>query len=217
VHHHEPELTVHGRGTARDGVRPRDPRHSVDDVDRHRPEGIDPVSHAGGRHGVGDQRDPVGSDRAHDVPVDRRVDMHTVGDDFDGDPGVFEQRDDGTGLATVDRTHGVEQVGAHGRARCDRRPRLLVGRLGVADGRDRPSIDDLTDRLERAVAFRCEGDHPDRPGTRAENVADFTGVRVAHQRRLVRAAAPDRQPWTFQMDSVDHTRAHVIGQFPDLA
>ena len=51
---------------------------------------------------------------------------------------------------------------AHRRARRNRRPRLFVRRLGVADGRHDARIDDLPDRREGAVAFRRDGDHPDR-------------------------------------------------------
>ncbi len=143
--------------------------------------------------------------------------MHTVGDQFDGHPRVFEERDDRPGLTTIDRAHRVEQVRAHRRARRDRRPRLLVGRLGVADGGHRTRVDDPTDRRKRTVAFGCEGDHANSPAACGENAVDLGGVRVTHQGRLVRAAPLGGNPWTFEMDSGDHAGTDVVGQFADLA
>ena len=51
-------------------------------------------------------------------------------------------------------------MSAHCRARRNRRPCLLVCRLGVADSRHDARIDDLFDRRESAIAFRRDGDHP---------------------------------------------------------
>ena len=55
------------------------------------------------------------------------------------------------------------------------------------------------------------------PATRIENAVDLGGVRVTHQRRLVRAAPLGGQPGTFQMDPVEQAGTNVVGQFPDLA
>ena len=143
--------------------------------------------------------------------------MHAVGDQFDGHPRVFEESDDRPGLAAIDRAHRVEQVRAHRRARVDRSPRLLVGRLGVPDGGHHARIEQLPDRGERAVAFRREGDHANGTSARSEDPVDLGGVRVAHQRRLVGAAPLGREPRALEVDSVDQTRSNVIGQFPYLA
>ena len=149
---------------------------------------IDPVGHPRRRHGVGHQGHPVGTRRLCHVPVDRGVDVHPIGDQLDGHRRVFQEGDDRTGLATIDRTHGVEQVRSHRRARTDRRPRLFVGRLGVADRHDDARIDEPPDRGQRAVAFRRDGHHANGATARSEHAVDLGGVRVSHQRRLVGAA-----------------------------
>ena len=143
--------------------------------------------------------------------------MHAIGDQFDCHPVIFEERDDRAGLTTIDRAHRVEQVCAHRRTGRDRRPRLLIGRVGVAHGGYRARIDDPPDRRQGAVAFRREGDHANGASARIENAVDLGGVRVTHQGRLVRAAPLGGNPGTFQMDSGDQAAANVVGQFADLA
>ena len=122
----------------------------------------------------------------------------------------------GSGFAGVDRAHRVEQVCADRRARIDRRPRLVIRRLGVADGGHHAGVDDLPDRRKGAVAFRRDGDHADGSAARFENTIDLGGVGIPHQGRLVGAAPLRGEPRPFQMDSVEHAGANVVGQRRDL-
>ena len=87
----------------------------------------------------------------------------------------------------------------------------------MADGRHHARVDDLPNRRKGAVAFRREGDHADGSCDRIENAVDLGGVRVAHQRRLVGAAALGGEPGPFEMDAVEQAAANVVGQLPDLA
>ena len=55
------------------------------------------------------------------------------------------------------------------------------------------------------------------PAARIEHAVDLGGVRVTHQRRLVRAAPLGGQPGAFEMDPGDQTGTDVVGQFRYLA
>ena len=105
------EDLVHGGGAAGDGVGAGDLGDAVDDVDGQGAEPVGAVGHTGGGHRVGDQRDPVRPDAAADLPVQGGVQVHPVGDQFHGHPGVLHQRDHRSGFAVVHRPHRVEQVG----------------------------------------------------------------------------------------------------------
>ena len=107
-------------------------------------------------------------------------------------------------------------MGAHRRTRVDRRRGLFVRRFGVADGGNHACVDDLPDRGKGAVTFRRDGDHPDGTAARFENAVDLGGIGIPHQRRLMGAAPQRRQPRTFQMDSVEQSGTHVVGQGADL-
>ena len=96
----EPEYAVHGRGAAGDGVRSRHPGHAVDDIHPQRPEPICPVSHTGRGHRIGNQRHPIGSRAPSDVSIQGGIDVHTVGNQFDGHPGVVQERDHWAGVAS---------------------------------------------------------------------------------------------------------------------
>ena len=87
----------------------------------------------------------------------------------------------------------------------------------MTDGSHYARIDELTDRRDGAVAFRCKGDHANGSSAGVEDAGDLGGVRVTHQRRLVRAAPLDREPRALEVDSVDQARSYVFGQFPYLA
>ena len=151
------------------------------------------------------------------MPVDRRVDVHPVGDDLDGDPVVLQQRDDRAGLAAVDGPHRVEQMGTDSCAGVDGRAGLGVGRLGVPDGHHDTRRPELGDGGERAVAFRSQRHHPDaaRPGI--EHTGHLVAVRIAHQRGFVCTTAQLRKPRTFQVDTVEQSGPHIAGQRADLA
>ena len=144
------------------------------------------------------------------------IDVHTISNQFDGHPGVFQERNHWAWLASMDRAHRVEQVRPHRRPRRDRRLRLLVGRLGVADRGHRTRIDDSADRRERSGALGRQGHHANRPITYGQNAVELGRVRVAHQGRLVGAAPLGRQPGTFQMNPRDHAGPNLVGQFRDL-
>ena len=151
------------------------------------------------------------------MTVDGGIHVHAIGDQFDGDPLIFQKRNDRARLTTVDRTHRIEQMRTHRCARRDRRPRLLIGRLGVANGSHHASADDLADRRERAITLRSEGDHSNGPSTRIQHAVDLGGIRVTHQGRLVSAAPLRGKPRTFEVDPVDHAGMNGVGQRRDLA
>ena len=212
----ESELAVHGRGATSDGLRSRHASHPTHDIHRHRAKPVAAVGHTGRGHRVGHQRQPIRTHAPAHVSIQRGVDVHTVGDQFDCHTGVFEQRDHRTGLAVIDRAHRVEQVRPHRRARRDRRPRLFIGRVGVAHRGDNARVDDSPDGRQRADPLRRQSDHPNRRTAHRENTVEFFGIRVAHQRRLVRTTPLGGQPRAFQMNPCDHTAPDILGQLPDL-
>lgn len=81
------------------------------------------------------------------------MDVHAVGDQLDGDPGVFQQCQRGTGLAVMQRPHRVEQVGADRRAEVDGAAGLLVTGIGMAKGDNHSSVNQPGDRRVAAAAF----------------------------------------------------------------
>src|SRR5690606_25419114 len=115
---------VGGRGEARDAV-------AHDDVDG--AEDVAPVGHAGGGHGVGDERDVGRADEVDDGAHGRVVEVHAVGDELDdgvaarggGDRGGY-----GPGGAVVPGRHAVEQVCDGGPRRAHARRREEVAGLG---------------------------------------------------------------------------------------
>ena len=130
----EPEHPVHGRGAPGDGLRARQSRHPVDHVDGQRPDPVGPVGPAGRGHRIGHQRQPVGTGAAAGEAVQRGVDVHAVGDQFDRHPRVLQQRDHRTRLAVMDRAHSVEQVSAHPGAGLGRQELQRALRRRAVDG-----------------------------------------------------------------------------------
>jgi hypothetical protein len=109
-----------------------------------------PVARTRGRDGIRHQRHPLRA-RGRDQPAEECVvDVESVGNDLQGDPGIFQERQNRARLALVERPHGIEQVRRHGGARCDRRLRLGVGGVGVANCGDGAMRRDGVDRLQAA-------------------------------------------------------------------
>ena len=175
------------------------------------------VRHAGGRHCIGDQRDPARTDPGAHVPVHRRVQVNPVTEHLHRHPRVLDQRGHRSGLAVVHRTHRIEQVRPDPRPGLDRRDGLVVGGIGVPDGGDRPGIHDLGDGVQCAVQFGGDGDHPDRPTGGLENPRDFRGIRRSQGVRIMRPALVRGQPRALQVDAGQGAVGDQRGQGLDLS
>ena len=105
------------------------------DLDIEVAEPIRTVIEPGAGHGIGDERDPALS-RLPDHGCRNRCDVHPVEDQLHDDVGSRERRSRDSGIAMVERTHGVEEVRHAPHAEIERDVRLLRGRVRVA-ARDR--------------------------------------------------------------------------------
>ena len=93
------------------------------------------------------------------------MDVHAVDDQADPDPIVREGDADQSGLAVMQRGHGVEQVRHPPHAGVDAGLGLSRGGAGVTGGHHHPAIDQGADHVEGAGQFRGQGDDRD-PGVR---------------------------------------------------
>ena len=71
-------------------------------------------------------------------------------------PRRSQHRADDAGLAVRERTHGVEDVRGVACAALDRRHRLRVSGVGVAERNDQPAVRGRGDQIERARKLRRE-------------------------------------------------------------
>ena len=110
-------------------------RYTVLDLDIEVAKPIRTVSDPGAGHGIGDERDPALS-CLPDHGCRNRCDVHPVEDQLHNHVGSCERRSRDSGIAMVERTHGVEEVRHAPHAEIERDVRLLRGRVGVA-ARDR--------------------------------------------------------------------------------
>ena len=142
--------------------------------------------------------------------------MDAVGDEFDGDSRILDQRDHRARLSPVDRTHRVEKMGAHRGAGRNRCAGLFVGGLGMADSHHHAGVDELPDRGRRTGTLRSDGHHPDRSRRGGQQPVDLGRVRVPHERGLMSTAPHGRQPRTFEVYAVDQSGADIRRQCADL-
>ena len=210
--HGVPQRGVHGQGAAGDRAVAGQSGHPVGDGDGLAAQLVLAVGHSGGGHRVGDQRGPVraggrGGEGQHAV-----VQVHPVGDQLADHGGRVEQGHHRPRLAVVHRPHPVEQVGADAGAGGDRGAGLLVRGVGVADRRDHPLRGEQLDRLQRAVALRGEGDHPDRAPAQLDQLGQLVGRRVAQVLRVLRAAAGGRQVRPLEVDARQHALVDQRGE-----
>ena len=121
------------------------------------------VRHARGGDAVAYQQNRVESLGA-DQDLNRRSgDVHTIGDHFGGHFGIGEDRADHAGIAVLERAHRVVHVNRVARPGVDRRARLIVIGVGVADRRDDLRRDRRGDQFERAGKFGRERDNLHQP------------------------------------------------------
>ena len=105
------------------------------DLDIEVAEPIRTVIEPGAGHGIGDERDPALS-CLPDHGCRDGCDVHPVEDELHDDVGSRERRARDSGIAMVERTHGVEEVRHAPHAEIEGDVRLLGGRVRVA-ARDR--------------------------------------------------------------------------------
>ena len=109
------------------------------------------------RHGIGDERNPVGALRRKCGPDRNRIDMDPIDNETGRQPLIRQRRADDPRLTRAQRRHGIEQMGHAGRAIRDGLHDNGGGRLAVPDrnphagGRKRPD-------KARRNAFRRQRD-----------------------------------------------------------
>ncbi len=85
--------------------------------------------------------------------------MNSVRDDVGGEPGIGQHFAQNSGIAMVERPHGVKGVGGMAGARGETgASRIQVG-IGVAQAHTNSARGGLRDDFERARQFRRNGEH----------------------------------------------------------
>src|SRR5229473_5819548 len=98
----------------------------------------------------------------------------------------------------VKRTHRVEYMGEHPRARLHAGRRLLIGRSGMSDRNGDATFGQHANRVERAFEFGCECEQLER--FELENPFERLALRQEIQRRMY-TQPPRRDERTFEMHS----------------
>src|SRR6266852_2370513 len=98
----------------------------------------------------------------------------------------------------VKRTHRVEYMREHPRARLDAGHRLLIGCIGMSDRNGDATLGQHANRVERPFEFRCERYQLE--GLELEHPFERLALRQEIQRRMY-TQPPRRDERTFEMHS----------------
>ena len=85
--------------------------------------------------------------------------MNAVGDDVGGHAIIGEDRTENTGIAMVERSHGIERVGSMSCPSIDSAFGSLKIGVGVSETYTNASTGSLGDHLGRTIQFRSDGHH----------------------------------------------------------
>jgi len=115
--------------------------------------------------------------------------VHAISDHFGRDFRISQNRADDSGIAMRERPHGVEHMHGVARSRLYRRARLIVVRVGVADGGDDFGGNGIFDQRLRARNFRSDSDNFHQAIGRVEKLLQDLNRRAGDRLRGMHAAA----------------------------
>src|SRR5580704_7960661 len=194
-----PNGAVHGQDTAGEGSVTR--ALSIFHLDLNGTELVGAVGHAGCRHSVSNQDGAFKAHRPQENLNDLGREVNSIRDNVGAQLGVGKHFAKDSGIAMIQRTHGIEGVGGVGGAGVDSGAGGVQHRVRVADAHANLAPCCFGDDFESAGKLWCDGHHAhvaarSLPQTLKDSERGFDQVL-----RGMHAAALVAEKRTFQMDS----------------